>query len=206
MSKNEEIEVKLQINNSKDLRYLSHFISELYRPGPPKFFHMSACYYDTENAFLQKNHIVYRVRKENNTYIATIKGKNQSSDFLARRLEINRQVGSICPNLKIFDDIENIRDKINLIYDDQLIPIVKNFFLRQQSTVFFNQSKLEAAIDTGHIYGLSITEPIQEIELELKYGRKEDVLSLAEILKTHFDLKPSMQSKFSRGLKIKNCI
>ncbi len=72
---------------------------------------------------------------------------------------------------------------------------------RLQTNIFFNASKIEAAIDVGNIYGRSKTSPIQELELELKFGEESDVLQLADIIKKKVFFKPSRKSKFSRGLE-----
>lgn len=201
MQKNEEIEIKLQITNASSIPPLKKFLASLYQPGSPVLLHMSARYYDTKDALLQQKKLVYRVRRENNIYIATIKGKNLSKDFLARRLEINRKVNTIKPDIKIFSDIPNLAGKINSVYNHSLLPIVTNVFLRYKTNIFFNASKIEAAIDVGNIYGRSKTSPIQELELELKFGEESDVLQLADIIKKKFFFKPSRKSKFSRGLE-----
>ena len=202
MANNEEVEIKLQIKNAAVIDNIKKYIPSLYQLGPGAVLHMSAYYYDTKELSLSRHSIVYRVRKENNKYIATIKGKDQGTDFLCRRFEINRRVNTIKPDLAIFADIEGASKVMPTVNNDMLFPIVTNNFLRQQYIIFYNSSKIELVIDLGSIYAGNKSLPICEMELELKRGIETDVIRLAEIMKTKFDLFPSKNSKLSRGLKL----
>ncbi len=202
MANNEEVEIKLQIKNASVIGDIKKYIPSLYQLGPSAVFHMSAYYYDTKELSLSKHSIVYRVRKENNNYIATIKGGDQGTDFLCRRFEVNRRADTIKPDLTIFADIESVSKVIPIVNNDMLLPIVTNNFLRQQYIIFYNSSKIELVIDQGSIYAGNKSLPICEMELELKRGIETDVISLADIMKNKFDLFPSKSSKLSRGLKL----
>lgn len=201
MPKNEEREIKLQMPKGENFLRLQNFLAGLYCPGPVRQYHMSAVYYDTADNFLRKHQLVYRVRRENNNCVATVKGKNIADGILGRRMEINKNVGTIHPDLRVFMDVKKIVNTINKIYDMPLIPLVKNVFLRKQSLVFYKTAKIELVIDQGIIYGRFHRSPIWELELELKRGDSADILHLAKILSTEFALQPSYESKFSRGLK-----
>ncbi|WP_196591710.1 CYTH domain-containing protein [Pectinatus frisingensis] len=200
--KNEEIEIKLQIQDKYEIDELNKFTAGLYRPGKIFNFHMSAYYYDTDNLMLTRNKIVYRVRKENNLCVATIKGTDTGSEMLHRRFEINRVVQTIQPNLNTFADTAIFHNIIPDIKNITLSPIVTNNFLRHQSIIFYNTSKIELVIDQGFIYAGVKNTPICEMELELKYGRESDAVELAEKFINKFRLSSNVSSKFSRGLKL----
>ena len=61
-------------------------------------------------------------------------------------------------------------------------------------------SKLEVALDLGFVQGRENKAPICEVEIELKSGRMEDLLSLKNELSEKFDLQISTVSKYKKGL------
>ncbi|WP_196594399.1 CYTH domain-containing protein [Pectinatus sottacetonis] len=199
MKNNTEVEVKFSLNET-DIFRIKKFTSSLYMLGKKQILHMSAYYYDTTDMFLFKHNLTYRVRRENNNYIATIKGKNNSNTFLTDRLEINHKVSSITPDISPF--INNFPTMADTLLLKTFQPIVTNNFCRQKSILFFNGTKIELAIDIGFIYAADKQLPICELELELKKGYKKDLISLTELIKAKLGLKISKESKFYRGIKI----
>ena len=203
MLKNRELEIKMMLLPG-DIAPMKNFIKSLYLLNNKQIIHMTAYYYDTADHSLSHNMLTYRVRKENSRYIATIKGKPQTINFITNRLEINRPVNSIKADINVFSDIELIPALADIVKDNTLTPLVTNNFKRQQYLLFINNSKIELVIDTGFIYAGIYKAPICELELELKSGQADDLLLLATTLQKKFSLKPSLSSKFSRGLNLIN--
>lgn len=195
-----ETEIKLQINDKSIIPVLAQFISALYMPGLSHITHMSAIYYDTDDASLRNMHWAYRIRKEDNIYIATIKGNSHNDHFITNRLEISKRTYSIKPDLYLFVNYKQVWSHIKSIANRSLKAIVSNVFQRRTFVVFFNSSKIEIALDRGYVYGQYKTSVICEVELELKKGNITDVITLSNILKAKFALTPSLCSKLSRGL------
>lgn len=169
---------------------------------------MHAVYFDTEDRKLARERIAFRVRKEGDRYIATLKWSQEQREAgeLYRREELNVPVSDEemirAPKVSLFDT-SPMEDRLKqLAGDEPLTPLMEMTFVRRQTRVDTGDSISELSIDRGDILAGGKTAPILELELELLSGSEEDVMNLGSRLAEKYDLIPGVKSKFERGMDL----
>ena len=81
-------------------------------------------------------------------------------------------------------------------------PIFATRIERRKANVTFAKAVIEVAIDSGEIVAGQAREPILEIELELKSGRRSGLFSLARKLARSAPVSISLISKGERGYRL----
>lgn len=196
---NQEVEIKMEIKDKAQVENIRKFLQENEGQRPQSIV-MKAIYYDTEEKFYQKHKIAYRVRQENNCFVATYKSGKVNTQGVFERVEINKKVTSLQADISVFSDVDEIWNLIKKTKGKKFIPIVITDFVRECIDINWFASKLEIALDCGFVQGNERKSPICEAEIELKSGRMEDLLSLKNELSEKFDLQISTVSKYKKGL------
>ena len=200
MKKNEEIEWKLQVTNEDFWPQIADFILALPNRIERQNITMAAHYFDTKERQLNKNKIAYRIRKENETLVATLKAGGSSTGGLHKRLEANVLVESSLPDLSVFSSVEEVKPVVDFLKAVPLYEIVVTDFVREAVVLTYKKSRIEIAMDKGAIRANGKSERIAEVELELKDGSEEDLALLGTELCNRFPLRPESRSKYYRGL------
>jgi len=200
MNKNKEIELKLQVMDGKVWSAIGAYIKNLPGVKHSETIHLLANYFDTTDGRLSKARLSYRVRRENDTWMATIKGDGSSFGGLHSRMEINVPVYSSKPDLSVFQEYEIQKEILQVVDDGILEPIVQTDFEREAVVFEQNETVIEIALDQGSIIAASKKIPILEVELELKKGTSAELLSLGAQLVRQFPLLIESKSKLLRGL------
>lgn len=203
LKSNQEIEVKLEIVDKQQVKVLHRYLQSLIEDkNKEKLQHivMKAIYYDTEEGFYRQNKIAYRVRQENDCFVATYKQGKINAQGIFERIEVNKIVDSLEPDISVFAGEQIIWDKIKESKTKKFIPMIITDFVRECIVIPWRKSLIELALDEGFVQGGKHKAPICEVELELKSGNIEDLLSLKEILMEKFSVEVSLISKYKRGL------
>ena len=193
---NQEIEVKMEIKDEAQIENIRGFLQE-NKDQSWQRIDMKAIYYDTEDNFYKKHKIAYRVRCENDCIVATYKSGKVNSDGLFERVEINKKVTKLTPDINVFAEDKDIWSLIKTTKDKKFLPIVITDFVRECIELTWLDSKLEVALDLGFVQGRENKAPICEVEIE---GKIEDLLSLKDELIKKFGLQISAISKYKKGL------
>ena len=98
---NQEIEVKMEIKDEAQIENIREFLQE-NKDQSWQRIDMKAIYYDTEDNFYQKHKIAYRVRQENNCFVATYKSGKVNTQGVFERVEINKKVTSLQADISVF--------------------------------------------------------------------------------------------------------
>ncbi|SEJ40957.1 CYTH domain-containing protein [Propionispira arboris] len=200
MNKNKEIELKLQVMDEHVWPMIVMYIKNLRGVKHSDKIHLRANYFDTVDERLSKARLSYRVRRENDVWIATIKGDGSSLGGLHSRMEINVPVYSSKPDLSVFQ-ANDIHKKILQVLDGGVLEgIVQTDFEREALLFEQNETWIEIALDQGSIIVADKKSPILEVELELKKGKAAELLSLGAQLAGQFPLRIESKSKLFRGL------
>lgn len=169
---------------------------------------MHAVYFDTEDRKLARERIAFRVRKEGDRHIATLKWSQEQREAgeLYRREELNVPVYDEemirAPRVSLFDT-SPMEDRLKqLTGDAPLKPLLEMNFVRRQTRIDTGDSISELSIDRGDILAGGKTAPILELELELLSGSEDDVVNLGSRLAEKYDLVPGGKSKFERGMDL----
>lgn len=178
---------------------------ELGSPGKWQAILVEAHYYDTVDLDLNKWGIAYRVRKEGEKIVATVKKGGNFQAHLQQRQEWNREVDSLLPDVAPFFDTEIGCELEHITGDKRFKELFLCCFERKLITLFPEKdTQVELAIDTGEIVSGESSEAICEVELELKTGEINVMLQLADQLAPKYGLLPEPRSKYSRGLALTN--
>src|SRR5262245_42145497 len=169
--------------------------------GPISRSDISSTYFDTKKLKLRRHGVTLRVRKTGSKRIQTIKGTAGAADGLGRA---ERE-----------DDIKSPQPQLKHAKGTPLAPLVTKKLKRKLGRVFrtdirrsvlnvqLNRSKIELAFDHGKVVAGRSTEPIHEIELELKDGGAEDIAELARRLRANVPVSFGARTKPDRGYALK---
>lgn len=199
MKKNQEIEVKLQIKNREETDKIFAWL-KLQAQENLQIIQMKAVYYDTEDGFFNAHKIAYRVRKENKSILATYKSGSINKNGVFERVEINKKVKSVEPDITVFADETAVWEVVKSVKNVDLKPIVITDFVRHCGLLNWKNSQIEVALDLGTVWGKNNKNPICELELELKKGSQTDLLNLKDELLHKFAIELSTVSKYKKGL------
>lgn len=197
-----EIELKYAIN-SKEVAAKIWEDAELMKieeQGTRETVIMNATYFDTEDMDLCKNDIAYRVRKEGDRLIASLKWSGGSDGPLHKREEINIPVMSVKPNPVIFETCDIGDELISIIGGKELHSIMDMHIERRRFRVDTESTILEISIDSGQIMTGNSVEPVCELEIELFSGSEDVMMKIGQAMAEKYDLTSEKRSKFYRGL------
>ena len=158
-------------------------------------------YYDTPDLTLKRRGLSLRVREQGGRFIQTVKAGDPSSLDVLKHGEWEDELPEGCPDPHATQSGEHLPDGIA----GDLQP----FFATDVTRTTFEieptpETRIEAAIDQGEIRvaGDGGTEPISEIELELKSG---DAAALYDVALQLLDVAPiriEPRSKSERGYQL----
>lgn len=168
---------------------------------------MEAVYFDTPQKALNAQRIAYRVRREGNKYIATVKSGGSSKGGLHERREWNVEVKSCEGDISVFMDTD-IWPKLQEVAASQpLAPLFVTAFKRLTLEISTNDGAvIEVAADQGEILAGEKQSPILEIELELKSGEPGGLLKLGAELTKEYPLLLEWRSKYYRAMELAGLI
>lgn len=202
MKHQKEIEAKMEISSQEQFAQIKAYINSLTHKNddPWKEINMKAVYYDTKEGSLQKYKAAYRVRQENKSIVATYKQGISNKNGIAERIEVNKLVQNLTPDISIFKNETAVWPFIKRLEGKIVIPIVMTDFVRKALLIDWQGSKIEVSLDLGTITGGNKQTPICELELELKTGLETALVDLETKINNEFNLVPSTISKYKKGL------
>ncbi|MDF2786144.1 MAG: adenylate cyclase [Pantoea eucrina] len=159
-------------------------------------------YYETDDNQLRRWDMGLRIRGVDKRYEMTLKTAGQTLGGLHQRPEYN--VEMTAPQLDIArlpaeiwpqgTDIARLQQRLQ--------PLFSTHFRRETWTVQAGDSIIEIAFDQGSVAAGELSEPLREVELELKQGTPADLLRLAQTLAAGGGLRPGSLSKAARGYQL----
>ncbi|HEY3424805.1 MAG TPA: CYTH and CHAD domain-containing protein, partial [Negativicutes bacterium] len=203
--KHTETELKLQVTDPAiwDNIMVVPLLQQMAEPNSLKKQLLEARYFDTAQHNLQQAALTYRVRREGEQWVATVKGGGSSNGGLHRRQEWNVVVAGPEPDSDVFRDTAVGAKLQELIGEEELEPLFITRFTRYTLQIRTpDGSQVEVAADRGEIIVGTLSAPILELELELKDGQPTALLTLGAQLAREFPLLLETRSKFYRGLQL----
>lgn len=166
----------------------------LARARPAK---LVSVYYDTPDRRLEKSGLTLRLRSDTRQHILTVKTLEQAR---IDRGEWERRVAKSKP---LVQDIAASPAGAILGRDASRVrPIYASRVRRSKAEIAQGSSRIEASLDVGTIEAGNRKRPILELELELKLGKRVDLLSLARKLAIAAPLRLSFIAKSERGQRL----
>ncbi len=162
---------------------------------------LAAKYYDTEDCDLMNNRISYRIRREGERLIATLKWKGTNEDALHVREELTMPVKSEEPDPKPFKDSEIGEEVARLVEGKELHCILNTTILRKMFRIDTGEGIFEVSVDSGTVSTSCGSEDILEVEIELFSGETDELLAIGRKMQETYGLIPENTSKYSKGIR-----
>ena len=149
----------------------------------PKVKDLENVYYDTADLRLRRRGLAFRIRRDGNRFIQTVKTGDTAAAAVLSRGEWEGAVPSAEPRPELVDDPE-IKAALGLILPGELRPLfttrVRREVVEVNGTDTLGRRKvIEAAFDRGEIEAAGAREALSEIELELHQGTPRALYDLA---------------------------
>lgn len=212
-----EIELKLLCSRA-DLKLLStHPILSRLAPEAPKVERLQSVYFDTPDCFLRERGFGLRVRKAGGRWLQTLKGGGRVSSGLHSREEWELPIQKQRPDLEALLKHVGARSAAGKVLGDSrlethLEALFSTSFSRTTWQLLLpSGARVEVAMDVGEIKTgakgrsreKSVSQPISELELELKGGAPDALFEVADELLASVPFRLGHESKAARGYALK---
>lgn len=156
-------------------------------------------YYETADNWMRNHDMGLRIRGFDDQYEMTIKTAGSVVGGLHQRPEYNVELKKPTLKLSAFPkDIWPEGCKVAAL-QKALLPLFSTTFTREKWVITYQQSEIELGLDQGEVVAGELSEPLSEIELELKKGNTADLLALAALIGQNGGLRQGGLSKAARG-------
>jgi inorganic triphosphatase YgiF len=195
-----EVELKLAAS-AADLPELKRALVEMAPTSAGSHSRLISTYYDTPDLALKRQGLSLRVREQSGRFTQTVKSEDLAGGDLLTRGEWEDELAKSCPDPDAAQSGEHLPDGIA----GALQPLFATDVTR--TTVAIEAApatRIEAAIDQGEIRTVAGggTEPINEIELELKSGDAAALYDVALQLLDVASIRIEPRSKSERGYQL----
>ncbi|WP_113626723.1 CYTH domain-containing protein [Pectobacterium peruviense] len=198
----EEIELKFIVHPDSVeslLTQLAEWESDYSQYEHMRAESLSNIYYETADNYLRRNGIGLRIRGENERYEMTAKTAGKVIGGLHQHPEYNVALEKAELDLSLFPaevwpedcDVEALQSSLN--------PLFSTDFTREKWVFTYYQSVIEVALDRGEIRAGELSEPLCELEMELKVGQTTHLLALAKEIAEFGGMRQGSLSKAARG-------
>lgn len=193
-----EIELKLSLPPQQVGAFLRRMAR---RRGAPVQQELITRYFDTPEFALSARGVALRVRRVGRRWLQTLKTEGERQGGLSRRAEFEMPVSRGSPDWNRFS--AEALDYVPEALRAQLVPVFETCFSR---TAWLMKGRggalIEVALDVGEVRAGEGSQPICEIELELKAGQPDALFALALEWAAAFDCLPFDLSKAERGVRL----
>ena len=162
--------------------------------GTVQKYKMQTTYYDTPDGALSVRHYTLRRRLENGISVCTLKTPAGKAGRRETEVECDSIQDAIPELCKL-----GAPKELHALLQKGLLPICGAEFSRTAITLRYESSVLELALDRGVLHGGDKSQPLCEVEVELKDGSMDEADLFALALAQRFSLVPEPHSKFRRA-------
>ena len=208
LKKEMEIELKYRLPKEVDIDaiFSDPDIEAIKDADSEESLDMQAVYFDTEDIRLSRDGIAYRVRREGNRIIGTLKWNGSSDEGMHVREEINVPIDDESkltePDISIFSESDIYDTLCRAVGDRKLKKMMTIEFTRRRARLDNGRAICELSADLGSVFADDKEAPISEMEIELYSGSREAMEELGAEIATKFGLVPENRSKFRQGLEL----
>lgn len=157
---------------------------------------LDAVYYDTPDRLLDRNGLSLRVRRSGKRHVQTLK-RSGAGDPLARD-EWEVALPNEVLDLTLLP-LAEIGEPLASLSAGQLAPVFATRIKRRLRRLDYAGALIEIAFDDGAIEAGENSQPVSEVELELKEGEAAALYELGLALLDIVPLQVATQSKSARG-------
>jgi len=199
-----EIELKLEVPAEAQ--------TQLKRTGAPDGFsagrattrNLQSIYVDTPDQALRKAKISLRVRKVGRSWVQTVKIGTGVAGGVSSPMEIETKVRTGDVDLTAIPDPHALSVLEEIVAGQELAPCFETVMKRTTRILTDDSdgSEIEVAFDTGEVKAGGKTEPLSELEFELKSGTATALFKAARGLIGSAPFRFSPYSKAERGYRL----
>jgi triphosphatase len=153
-------------------------------------------YFDTKKLKLRRKALSLRIRRTGRHVVQTVKQETGPSTFV--RNEWEHDISARQPNLEVVGNTP-LASLLSKKLRRGLMPVFETRVRRKVFQLHCGESEIELCIDTGAIEAGRKSEPICEVELELKHGQRGDLFKVAKMLAEKVPVQLATISKAERG-------
>jgi len=194
-----EIELKLTIAPAHVAQLRHHPLLAALAQGAPRRQKLHSIYFDTPELDLLQAGIALRVRRVGGRWVQTVKGGGSAEGGLHQRDEWEWPVRGGEPDLTLIAETSLgaiMTDKLQA----RLLPLFVTEFWRTAWQLRTAQgAEIELALDQGEVQAGNRSQPISEVELELKAGEAASLFEAALAIQEQVPLQVEDLSKAQRG-------
>ena len=192
-----ELEIKYAVDDLHllDCMLCDAMIREKMNAGAYRNIRMETTYYDTQDGALAARRWTYRLRRENERTVITLKTPGEG--YARSEWEWEGEYLDEAPEHLIAAGApEALRMLLNTA---ELTIVCGASFTRIAAELTLDGAECELCGDIGWLIGGGRREPLCELELELKGGSAEVMLDFARALAEKYGLREEKRSKFARA-------
>tara|TARA_R110002050_G_scaffold269917_1_gene412397 strand:- start:18532 stop:19155 length:624 start_codon:yes stop_codon:yes gene_type:complete len=200
-----EQELKLTVNSDAQINLSTLLLPDHIIDGDKLVTRLVSTYFDTTELYLVSQKVGLRMRKSDEMWVQTVKTSGHVKDGLHQREEWEHKLHGA------EWDLDKLKQTplAPMIEDARLWsrigPVFTTDFERETLQLRTKDgTQIELAYDRGNVMAGGLTQPIHEIELELKSGNVENLQALANELQQQLSLSPSNTSKAKMGYQLVN--
>jgi len=194
-----EVELKFQLMPESEAILRA---DDIFGPAV-KRAHQITTYYDTPDGLLFTAGLTLRIRDENGHFVQNVKSRDTGTGLASSRLEWEWPVTNGTPDVEKLTRVAELTALAEQI-TDRLEPVIVTDIWRTGRLVELDDGAVaEASLDIGSIVSGDKSEPVCEMELELKRGPVAPLYRLAIRLAETAPMWISAQSKAARGWSLR---
>ncbi len=199
MTNSEEIELKLDVSPERAADVAK--APELANVRPRRRRQLTV-YYDTPGQHLREAGLSLRVRRIGSKRIQTFKAEAAGTAGLFAREEWEQEIAGDEPVLDgATGGLARLLARIDIA---DLQPTFRSKVSRTIWEVAFGDARIEVAFDRGEVSAAGRSDPICEVELELRAGEPAALFAFAGALASGVPLRLGVLTKSQRGYRLLN--
>ena len=170
----------------------------------PQKRHQVTTYYDTPDTLLLASGLTLRIRQENDSFLQTVKSRDDGIGLANSRKEWEWAVINGTPQIEYLSAVPELASLACQI-TGRLTPVIVTDIWRTRCLhVVKGGCAAEASLDIGTVSSGEVSLPICELELELKGGEVAALYRLALQLAETAPMWIGAESKSARGWSLRN--
>jgi len=195
-----EVELKFQLGPDSEAILRA---DEIFGPSAQRV-HQITTYHDTPDTLLLRAGLTLRIRDENGHFVQTVKSRDAGVGLASDRHEWEWPVVSGTPDIGKLAGVPELATLAEKLADRLGPVIVTDTWRTRRLVALADGAGAEASLDIGSVAAGALSEPICELELELKHGPVAPLYCLAIRLAELAPMWVNAQSKAARGWSLRN--